>query len=112
MVGVHLVGGALGSVALGFLATRGGLLYGGGPALLGKQALAVLVVGGFSFTVAWLVGKGLEVLVGFRVPAHHETSGIDLVAHGETGYHWGAAPSAAIASVVPFALEDPATLDA
>jgi Amt family ammonium transporter len=112
VVGVHLVGGALGSVALGVLAVRGGLLYGGNAALLGKQALAVVVVGGFSFAVAWLVGKGLDVLVGFRVPAHHETSGIDLAAHGQTGYHWGPGPSAAIGSVVTSALEDPATLDA
>jgi Amt family ammonium transporter len=110
VVGVHLVGGALGSVALGFLALHGGMLYGGGAGLLGKQVLAVLVVGGFSFTVAFVLGKVLDVLVGFRIPAHHEVRGIDLVAHRETGYDL--VPEAGMGSVVPLALADPATLDA
>jgi len=121
--GVHLVGGALGSVGLGFLAVDGGLLYGGGVVLLGKQVLAVVAVGGFSFAVAGVLGKVLDGLVGFRVPAHHETAGIDLVAHGEAGYHFGGPATVSVdgsmtvsrpgaGSVVRSALDIPATLDA
>jgi Amt family ammonium transporter len=86
VVGVHLVGGAFGSVALGFLATDGGLFYGGDLSLLGKQTLAVLAVGGFSFTFAFGIGKVLDLVVGFRVSSDDEVSGIDLASHAETGY--------------------------
>ncbi|MGH3445341.1 MAG: ammonium transporter [Nocardioidaceae bacterium] len=86
VVGVHLVGGALGSVSLGFLATGGGILYGGDLSLLGKQVLAVAVVGTFSFTVAFAAGKLLDLTVGFRLPADEEMLGVDQASHAETGY--------------------------
>ena len=76
----------MGSVALGFLATDGGLLYGGDLSLLGKQALAVAVVAVFSFTVAFAIGKALDVTVGFRLTEDDEVGGIDQFSHAESGY--------------------------
>ena len=86
VVGVHLVGGAFGSVSLGFLSLDGGLFYGGDLSLLGKQALAVVTVGGYSFVVAFILGKLLDLTIGFRIEEDDEVSGIDLLEHAETGY--------------------------
>jgi Amt family ammonium transporter len=89
VVGVHLVGGALGAVSLGFISTYDGsegLLYGGDLTVLGKQALAVVCVGGFSFVVAFALGKVIDLTMGFRVPEEEEVEGVDLFAHAETGY--------------------------
>ncbi len=86
VVGVHLVGGAFGSVALGFLSLDGGLLYGGDAVLLGKQAVAVLAVGGFSFVSALVLGKLIDLTVGFRLDPEEEAAGIDLAEHAESGY--------------------------
>ena len=86
VVGVHLVGGAFGALSLGFLAQGEGLFYGGDISLLGKQALAVGAVGGYSFVLAYVIGKALDLTVGFRIPAEDEVEGVDLFAHAETGY--------------------------
>ncbi len=90
VVGVHLVGGALGAISLGFIANAGdlgqGLLYGGDAALLGKQTVAVLTVGLYSFTIAFILGKVLDLTVGFRITEEEEVEGIDLFEHAETGY--------------------------
>jgi ammonium transporter, Amt family len=86
VVGVHLVGGAFGALSLGFLAQGEGLFYGGDISLLGKQALAVGAVGGYSFVLALVIGKALDLTVGFRIPAEDEFEGVDLFAHAETGY--------------------------
>jgi ammonium transporter, Amt family len=95
VVGVHLVGGALGSVLIGFLAAPSsaagvaGILYGGGGdgwALLGKQAVAVVSVGTFSFVLAFVIGKVIDRVIGFRVDVDDEVTGIDQTTHAETGY--------------------------
>jgi ammonium transporter, Amt family len=91
VVGVHLVGGMVGSLIIGLLATgaRGapqGLLYGGGLTLLGKQAIAVVAVLGYSLVVTFIIGKVIDMVVGFRVAQDDEVSGIDLVEHAETAY--------------------------
>ena len=86
VVGVHLVGGAFGSIALGFLSLDGGLFYGGDVTLLGKQTVAVLAVGGFSFVVALVLGLLIDKTLGFRIDAEDESLGIDLTEHSETGY--------------------------
>ena len=86
VVGVHFVGGAFGSVALGFLSLDGGLFYGGDARLLGKQSVAVLAVGAFSFVGALIFGVLIEKTIGFRMDADKESAGIDLAEHAETGY--------------------------
>jgi Amt family ammonium transporter len=98
VVGVHLVGGATGALLIGLLAapfiagTGGvaGLLYGGGPAQLGRQAVAVVVVGAYSFTMAYLIGLGIEKTIGFRVTTEAEVDGIDTAEHAESAYEFGA----------------------
>jgi ammonium transporter, Amt family len=95
VVGVHLVGGAFGSIAIGFLAAphtvsgATGLLYGGGMdglELLGKQALAVVAVGTFSFVGAYIIGTIIDKTMGFRVTEEDEVMGIDQVFHAESAY--------------------------
>lgn len=63
-----------------------GLLYGGGLVQLGKQALAVAVVGLYAFGVTYGLGKLIDRWIGFRVTAEQETSGIDLALHAESAY--------------------------
>ncbi|MEP7090001.1 MAG: ammonium transporter [Nocardioidaceae bacterium] len=89
VVGVHLVGGALGAISLGFISNYSGtegLFYGGSISVLGNQALAVLSVGGYSFIVAYILGKLIDMTMGFRITEEEEVEGIDLFAHAETGY--------------------------
>ncbi|WP_239062929.1 ammonium transporter [Streptomyces sp. SID13031] len=99
VVGVHLVGGLFGSLAIGFLGTAAapsavnGLFYGGGASQLGKQALANLVVGVYSFTVAFILGKVIDLTIGFRLPEDDEVAGIDQVEHAETAYDFLSAGS-------------------
>src|SRR5918993_1188641 len=97
VVGVHLVGGVLGSVALGLFASRSvnplgadGLFYGGGYELLAKQVLVVLAVVAYSFLATLLVGRLLDRLVGSRVSPAAESAGLDLALHGETAYEFAA----------------------
>ncbi|MEV6931222.1 ammonium transporter [Dactylosporangium sp. NPDC051485] len=106
VAGVHGVGGLLGTLLIGLLATSAvtggdsGLLYGGGLGLLGRQALAVVVVAAYAFGVTWLLAKGVDRLVGFRVSEEHERTGLDLVVHAETAYELHATSSGA-RTVVP-----------
>ncbi|HEX5494660.1 MAG TPA: ammonium transporter [Mycobacteriales bacterium] len=92
VVGVHLVGGAVGSLLIGLFATStvtggaSGLLYGGGLAQLGKQAIAVGAVGGYSFGMSYLLGTLVDKAIGFRVAEHAEVSGVDLAVHAELAY--------------------------
>ena len=86
VVGVHLVGGLVGTVAIGFLATEGGLLFGGGFALLITQVLIALAALVFSGMVTFAVAKLLQKTVGWRVSDKDELLGIDLTQHAETAY--------------------------
>ena len=86
VVGVHLVGGLVGTVAIGFLATEGGLLFGGGFALLITQVLIALAALAFSGVVTFAVAKLLQKTVGWRVSDKDELLGIDLTQHAETAY--------------------------
>ncbi|MBJ8340073.1 ammonium transporter [Antrihabitans sp. YC3-6] len=95
VVGVHFVGGVVGVLLIGFLAaevmTGGpeGLLYGGGLAQLGKQAVGAVVVAAYAFAVSFAVGKLIDKTLGFRVSAEDETGGIDFAQHAETAYSEG-----------------------
>ncbi|MFE4975374.1 ammonium transporter [Kitasatospora sp. NPDC056651] len=92
VVGVHAVGGAVGSLLIGLLATGNvgqsakGLFYGGGPGQLGRQAIGVVAVAAYSFVLSWLLAEAVDRLVGFRVSAKAETAGIDQAEHAETAY--------------------------
>jgi ammonium transporter, Amt family len=92
VAGVHGVGGFVGTVLIGLLATAAvtggprGLLFGGGTGLLGRQALAAVTVAAYSFAVTWVIATVLKRTVGFRVPRDEEHGGLDLAVHGETAY--------------------------
>ncbi|MFC3963592.1 ammonium transporter [Nocardia jiangsuensis] len=92
VVGIHLVGGVIGTILIGLLADPAapsgatGLFYGGGFGTLGKQTVAVLAVLAYSFTVTWLIAKVMDLTMGLRVPADAETEGVDVVVHRESAY--------------------------
>jgi Amt family ammonium transporter len=93
VVAVHLLAGIWGSVAIGLFGASSvnsvgvdGLLYGGGAALLGKQALGVAVVAAYSFIATLVIGYAIEKTIGFRVKRDVEVAGIDLNEHAETAY--------------------------
>ena len=95
VVGVHFVGGVVGVLLIGFLATAvmtggpEGLLYGGGFGQLGKQALGAVVVAAYAFAVSFGLAKLIDRLIGFRVSAEDETTGVDFTQHAETAYAEG-----------------------
>lgn len=86
VVGVHLVGGLVGTLYLGFFATGSGLFVGGDGRQLVVQAIAAFSVLVYSFVVAFLVGFAIEKTVGFRIKNEDELAGIDVAVHGEEGY--------------------------
>ena len=92
VVGVHLVGGLVGTIGIGILATKAaptgvdGLLYGGGLDQLGKQLLGAGVVLAYAFLVSAAIAWVVHRTMGFRIDEEHEVSGIDLVIHAETAY--------------------------
>jgi Amt family ammonium transporter len=63
-----------------------GLFYGGGASQLGRQALANLVVAVYSFTVAFILGKVIDLTIGFRLKEDDEVAGVDQAEHAETAY--------------------------
>ena len=86
VVGVHLVGGLIGTVYLGFFATETGLFLGGGVEQLIIQVVAALGVLIYSFVVAWIIGFVIEKTMGFRIKNEDELAGVDTIVHGEKGY--------------------------
>ena len=86
VVGIHLVGGLIGTVYLGFFATETGLFLGGGIGQLLSQLVAALGVLIYSFVVALLIGFAIQKTLGFRIKNEDELAGVDTVVHGEEGY--------------------------
>lgn len=93
VVGVHLVGGIWGSISIGLFGASAvnsigldGIFYGGGIALLGKQALGVGLVFAYSFIATLIIGYAIEKTIGFRVSREVETDGIDRNEHAESAY--------------------------
>jgi len=95
VVGVHLVGGIVGTLLIGILATSAapagvdGLLYGGGIDQLWRQAVAAGAVMVFSFVLAYVIGLAIEKTIGFRVDNDTEVTGVDLTTHAESAYELG-----------------------
>jgi len=93
VVGIHGVGGMIGTLCLGIFASTqvnpngvDGLLA-GNPAQLGKQALGVAVVGVYAFVVSWLLFKGVHSLFGMRLTEEAEVEGMDFAEHSEAAYN-------------------------
>lgn len=94
VVAVHLVSGVIGMLFVGFFAreivnggTVGvGLISTGDASLLGKQAVAVVVVAAFSFVASGIIAMALRAIMGLRVTPEGEEQGLDIAQHGETAY--------------------------
>jgi ammonium transporter, Amt family len=93
VVGVHLVGGLVGTLLIGFFGTTSvnslgadGLFYGGGVTQLGKQAVAAGAVLVYSFVLTFIIGWVIKKAGGFRVSVEDEVSGIDEAQHAESAY--------------------------
>ena len=98
MIGVHLVGGIIGSLLLGFFADTAvnaggvdGVFFGGGTGLLVDQLVAVGATLAFSFTASLILAKAVDMTIGLRVDADQENEGLDLSQHAETAYQLGGA---------------------
>ncbi|MCE1178822.1 MAG: ammonium transporter [Micrococcales bacterium] len=92
VVGVHLVGGLVGTLLVGLFATASapagvdGLLYGGGVDQLWRQFVGAAAVLAYSFVVTYVIAVVLDKTMGFRVSEDVERAGIDLGEHAESGY--------------------------
>jgi Amt family ammonium transporter len=115
VVGVHLVGGLVGTIGIGFLADPGaaagaaGLFFGGGLGLLAKQTVGALAVLAFSFVATYVIGLALEKSIGFRLHKEAEVAGIDLEEHAESGYDIGGFTGGRFGSGAPAASAAPAS---
>jgi Amt family ammonium transporter len=126
VVGVHFVGGWIGSLWLGLFATNevnaaigdvvgasDGLFYGGGVTQLGRQAAASGVVTVYSLGIAALIALVLKAAKLLRTSTEAEVDGIDLAEHAEQGYDLstgsgGGGGAFALAGIAPGAPAQPA----
>ncbi|MGB7962375.1 MAG: ammonium transporter, partial [Propionicimonas sp.] len=87
VVGVHLVGGLIGTLAIGFLADPSspagiaGLFFGGGVDQLVRQVIGAGAVLVYSFVVTFAIAKLIQKTIGWRISTAAELGGIDLVEH-------------------------------
>lgn len=86
VVGVHLVAGVVGTVALGFLALDDGLFYGGGLDQMWAQLVAAVFTFVYVTVVTLVIALAIKYTIGFRVSAEDEESGVDLSEHSESAY--------------------------
>lgn len=92
VVGIHGLGGVIGTLMAGLLATKGvnpngadGLFY-GNAAQLGIQALGIAVVGVYAFAVSYVLLKVVNAFMGLRVSPDNEGIGLDVAEHNEAAY--------------------------
>ena len=86
VVGIHLVGGLVGTIYIGLLGDKVGLFFGYGPDQLLKQLFGALVVMIFAFVLSYAIGWVIQKTIGFRVTSTDEIAGVDNVLHGENAY--------------------------
>ncbi len=96
VVGIHMVGGILGTVLIGLFAApeapagAQGLFYGGDLELLGRQALGAVAVLVYSFVIALVIAYAIKFTIGLRADAEAESNGMDDSEHAETAYDFAA----------------------
>jgi len=86
VVAVHLVGGIVGTIMIGFVGVDVGLFDGGGTEQLLKQVIGVAAVFAYSFIATMIIGKIVDLTIGFRISKDSEVAGIDLAIHAERAY--------------------------
>ena len=93
VVGIHGVGGAVGTLLLGVFASKavnpGGVdgLLAGSSAQIVSQMLGVAVVGVYAFVVSWILIKVLHMSMGMRLVEENEVQGMDYTEHSEAAYN-------------------------
>ncbi|SUA79216.1 Ammonia transporter [Nocardia otitidiscaviarum] len=96
VVGIHLVGGVIGTVLVGFVGTADaptavdGLFYGGGVDQLWRQIVGAVAVLAYSFVVAAVIAFAIKATIGLRADAEAESAGMDESEHAETAYDFAA----------------------
>ena len=97
VVGVHLVGGLVGTLMIGLVAAPeapaavAGLFYGGGTDQLWRQAVGAFAVLGYSAVVTAILALLLKYTIGLRLDREAEAAGIDEAEHAETAYDFATA---------------------
>ncbi|MBF9328912.1 ammonium transporter [Mycobacteroides chelonae] len=92
VVGVHLVGGVVGTLMIGVVGSAAapagvnGLLYGGGLHQFWLQLVGVAAVLAYSVAVTGVIGLGLRHSMGIRSHPQHESDGLDDAEHAESAY--------------------------
>lgn len=92
VVGVHLVGGILGSLLIGLFSTSSapggidGLFYGGGLGSLGDQSMGVIITIVWTGVITAILGLAIKYTLGWRITEEAEVEGIDGDQHGESAY--------------------------
>ncbi len=105
VVGVHLVGGLVGTILIGFFANvprdadgvattstwapdgaLDGLFYGGGATQLATQTIVALIAVVMSGVLTLIIGLALKYTMGWRIRDEDETEGVDVTTHGESAY--------------------------
>ena len=95
VIAVHLIGGVVGTLLLGFFAdgsiygvddAEAGLFYGGGIELFLEQLLGAVFVGVFSFVVTFAIAKAIDATIGLRASEEDELVGLDQSQHAESAY--------------------------
>ncbi len=93
---VHLVGGVLGALLIGFFGTKAtgigadGLFYGGSAHLLRLQAEGVGATVGYSFVATMIIGYVLKKTIGIRMTDEQQMIGMDESLHAESAYDFNA----------------------
>jgi len=87
VVGVHFVGGVIGTLMVGFLAIDG---VGGWDQFV-SQAIGALSVMGYTFVVTFVLAFLIQKTIGFRASEDDEVAGLDQAAHAETAYDFSGA---------------------
>lgn len=87
--GVHGVGGTLGALLTGLLASPDAnpLVATVADGLLMSQIQAILLTFTLSVTATLILALAVKATLGLRVSEETETVGLDLTEHGEEGYH-------------------------
>jgi len=104
VVGVHLVGGMVGTLMVGLVATVeapaavSGLFYGGGVDQLWRQAVGAFAVLGYSGIVTAILALVVKFTIGLRLDREDEASGVDEAEHAETAYDFAVAGTGSVFS--------------
>jgi Amt family ammonium transporter len=88
VVGIHFVGGWIGTLYIGIFGTGIGLIDTGSLKQLGAQFLGALAVTVYSFFTAAALGWIIQKTMGFRITSEDELAGVDSSVHGEESYVW------------------------